>query len=138
MGRSYYVPRSAKGEGRILYIFTMKSFATTLVCGAIGAGIAFLIKTFVDMSIFGIIGFVIPFALVGFALGALTIPDIPLMGPLRKAGGENVLDILIRLVGFKNKKKLYIYGINREKYVLPKDDENKKNSNNLSKNFKFK
>lgn len=136
MGRSYYVPRSAKGEGRILYIFTIKSFATTLVCGAIGAGIAFLIKGIVGMSIFGMIGFIIPFALVGFALGAMTIPDIPIMGPLRKAGGENVLDILIRLISFRSKKKLYIYGINRD--VLSDRTQEKVKKNSFSENFKKK
>ena len=44
MGKSYYVPRSAKGESRILYIFSVKSFITTLICGGIGALIVFLIK----------------------------------------------------------------------------------------------
>ena len=136
MGRSYYVPRSAKGEGRILYIFTIKSFATTLVCSAIGAGIAFLIKGIVGMSIFGMIGFIIPFALVGFALGAMTIPDIPIIGPLRKAGGENVLDILIRLISFRSKKKLYIYGINRD--VLSDRAQEKVKKNSFSENFKKK
>ena len=29
MGGSYYVPRNVKGESRILYIFTLKSFAVT-------------------------------------------------------------------------------------------------------------
>ena len=37
MGKSYFVPRSAKGESRILYIFTIKSFAFTVSIGLIGA-----------------------------------------------------------------------------------------------------
>lgn len=114
MGRSYYVPRSAKGESRILYIFSIKSFVTTLVCGGIGALIVFMIKSVIPMSIFTIILLIVPFAVIGYVIGALTIPDVPIMGPLQKAGGENVLDILFRLVSFKGKKKIYIYGIDRK------------------------
>ena len=37
-----------------------------------------------------------------------------MMGPLQKAGGEEVLDILFRLINFPNKKKIYIYGKDRK------------------------
>ncbi len=121
MGRSYYVPRSAKGETRILYIFTIKSFLTTLVCGGLGALLIFMIKSFIDMSIFTVIICIVPFAGIGFAIGAFTIPDVPIMGPLQKAGGENVLDIAFRLLSFRGKKKIYVYGIDR------KIDTNRKN-----------
>lgn len=114
MGRSYYVPRNAKGESRILYIFTIKSFVTTLVCGGLGALIIFMIKSVIEMSVFTVIISIIPFAAVGYCIGALKIPDIPLMGPLQKAGGENVMDILLRLASFGSKKKIYVYGLNRK------------------------
>ena len=114
MGKSYYVPRSAKGESRILYIFSVKSFITTLICGGIGALIVFLIKSVIPMSIFTIILLIVPFAVVGYVRGALKIPDIPMRGPLQKAGGEEVLDILFRLINFPNKKKIYIYGKDRK------------------------
>ena len=51
---------------------------------------------------------------IGFVVGAANIPDNPIMGPLQKAGGEQILDILIRLVTFKGKKKIYIYGLTRD------------------------
>lgn len=114
MGRSYYVPRSAKGESRILYIFTIKSFLTTLVGGFVGVLIYFISKMFVEISTFGMIFIILPFAVVGFGIGALKIPDIPAMGRLQKAGGENVMDILIRLITFKGRKKIYLYGLNRK------------------------
>lgn len=114
MGRSYYVPRSAKGESRILYIFTIKSFLTTLAGGFIGVLIYFISKMFVEISTFGMIFIILPFAVIGFGIGALKIPDIPAMGRLQKAGGENVMDILIRLVTFKGRKKIYLYGLNRK------------------------
>ena len=114
MGRSYYVPRSAKGETRILYVFTLKSFVTTLIIGGIGAIIAFIINSIFELSIFAIIFIIIPFAGIGFVIGAFSIPDVPIMGPLQKAGGENILDIIMRLVSFRKKKKIYIYGIDRK------------------------
>lgn len=114
MGRSYYVPRNAKGESRILYIFTIKSFLTTLAGGLVGVIAYFISKTFIEISTLSMIFIVLPFAVIGFGIGALTIPDIPAMGPLQKAGGENVMDILVRLITFTGKKKLYIYGLNRK------------------------
>lgn len=114
MGKSYYVPRSAKGESRILYIFTVKSFITTLAVGGIGLLIMLMIKDILNLSIIHIIIGVVPFAGIGFGLGALKIPDVPLMGPLQKAGGENVLDILFRLISFRGKKKIYVYGLDRK------------------------
>ena len=79
----------------------------------IGAGIWYLLDM---IGIIGLVpGLVITgiFAGIGFAIGSLKIPDIPAMGKLRKAGGENVLDILIRFAMFKRKKKIYLYNINR-------------------------
>lgn len=114
MGKSYYVPRSAKGESRILYIFTIKSFVTTLAAGAIGALLVLLVKDILNLTIIHVIIGIVPFAAIGYGLGALKIPDVPIMGPLQKAGGENVLDIIFRLISFKTKKKIYIYGLDRK------------------------
>jgi len=126
MGRSYYVPRNAKGESRILYIFTIKSFLTTLVGGLVGIIIYALANMIIEISTIGMIITIVPFAVIGFGIGALKIPDIPAMGPLQKAGGENVMDILGRLITFRNRKKIYIYGLNR-------DISNKNNTSNILK-----
>lgn len=128
MGRSYTVPRSAKGESRILYVFTIKSLAITLAFAAIGVLIYFILKMFMTVSLVTMILIIAPFALVGFAIGAAKIPDSPIMGPLQKAGGENVFDILLRLITFKGKKKIYMYNVNRKA-----NTENKKVSNNNRK-----
>lgn len=114
MGKSYYVPRSAKGESRILVIFSIKSLITTLILGGLGAGIMFMFKGIFNLSIIQIIIGIIPFAAIGYGIGALKIPDVPIMGPLQKAGGEEVLDILFRLINFPSKKKIYIYGKDRK------------------------
>lgn len=114
MGRTYTVPRSAKGESRILYIFTIKSLATTVGFGIIGILIYLILKSFMEISLIVMILIIAPFAGIGYVVGAAKIPDVPLMGPLQKAGGENVSDILFRLITFRNKKKIYVYGLNRK------------------------
>lgn len=114
MGGSYYVPRSVKGEGRILYIFTLKSFAATLAFGLVGVLIYFMLKTFIPISIWGAIVIIAIFAAIGYALSAITIPDVPMMGPLRKAGGENIGAMIIRAISFKGKRKIYLYNYKRE------------------------
>ena len=103
MGRTYTVPRSVKGESRILYIFTIKSLAMTLGFGAIGIILYFILKSFMEISMITMILIIAPFAGLGFLIGAAKIPDSPFMGPLQKAGGENVSDILWRLITFKSK-----------------------------------
>lgn len=114
MGRTYGVPRSAKGESRILYIFTIKSLAITLIFGAIGWLIASGIEMLISLSLIIKIIIIGLFGGIGFIIGAASIPDNPIMGPLQKAGGEQILDILFRLVTFRSKKKIYIYGLTRD------------------------
>lgn len=116
MGGSYVVPRNVKGESRLLYIFTIKSFIATLAFGLSGLGIWFLIQTLAGFtsSIFVTIAVVAVFAGIGYALATVKIPDIPMMGALRKAGGENIGAMLIRLVTFRKKKKIYVYNYKRE------------------------
>jgi hypothetical protein len=111
MGRSYFVPRSVKGESRILYIFTIKSFVFTLAFGVIGAAIWYFLSAFINLIpgliLTGILGGI------GYVIGAAKIPDVPFMGPFRKAGGENLSDIIFRFITFRGKKKIYIYNLNR-------------------------
>lgn len=107
MGRTYSVPRNVKGETRLLYIFSIKSLLFTIAFGLVGVIFYFIFKIF-QLNIVGIV-FVIAFALIGFGIGSLVIPDSPLVGNLRKAGGESVSDILFRMITFKKRKKIYLY-----------------------------
>lgn len=114
MGKSYFVPRSVKGESRILYIFTIKSFAFTVSIGLIGGFIWFLLsKLFSGFPLAA--GLIITglFGGVGYVIGALKIPDSKIMGPFRKAGGEYLSDIIFRAITFKKRKKIYLYNLNR-------------------------
>ena len=113
MGKTYYVPRSVKGETRLLYIFTVKSFVSTVAIGLIGAGIWYLGATFFKMGIVPGIIITVLFGGIGYCFGTLKIPDIPIMGRFRKAGGENLSDISFRFLTFGRKKKIYVYNLNR-------------------------
>ncbi len=118
MGNTYFVPRNVKGEGRILYIFTMKSFIFTLVAGLIGMGVWFLISSLLSIdNIVAMIICIAAFASIGYLIGALKIPDSPIMGPFRKAGGENISDIIFRFFTFFGRKKIYIYNLDRKNSI---------------------
>ena len=114
MGKSYFVPRSTKGEGRILYIFTLKSFIFTAVFGLIGGGIWYLLSAIIeDFPLVPGLVITAMFGSIGYAIGALKIPDSKYMGIFRKAGGEYLSEIILRAITFKKRKKLYIYNLNR-------------------------
>jgi hypothetical protein len=85
----------------------MKSFFTTAVGGAVGFLVS-IIFSLVGLSAVGWISIGV-FAAIGFAIGTLTIPDVPFVGNLRKAGGEQLGDIILRTITFTKKKKIYIY-----------------------------
>lgn len=114
MGGTYFVPRSVKGESRILLIFSVKSFIATLVTGLIGAGIWYILGS-MGISLGLVPGLILVgvFGGIGFCAATLKIPDVAMMGKLRKAGGENIGDIVTRLMTFRFKKKIYVYNYKR-------------------------
>lgn len=108
MGRTYTVPRSVKGESRLLYIFSIRSFIATAAFGIVG----FLIGSLLSLiGAGGLIKVIMAgiFGLIGYGMATLVIPDTPIVGNLRKAGGEQVGEILLRIITFKRRKKIYIY-----------------------------
>ena len=115
MGRTYSVPRNVKGETRLLYIFSIKSLLFTIAFGLVGVLFFFLFKM-INLTFVGI-GFVIFFAVIGFIVGTLKIPDSPIVGKLRKAVRESISDILFRWLTFKKRKRIYIYRGGNEKWV---------------------
>lgn len=117
MGKTYYVPRSVKGESRLLVIFTVKSFIFTVAFGLIGGGIWYLCSQLAGMGILPGLIITLIFGGIGYVIGAAKIPDSPIMGPFQKAGGEYVSDIILRFLTFKSRKKIYIYNYDREGYM---------------------
>lgn len=105
---TYNLPRNVKGEGRILFIFTGKSMIYTVVAGGIGL-LFYLIFSLMNLKMVGIAITVI-FALIGFVIGTVKVPNIEKFEFSRKTGGENIDDIIKRAIKFKTKgKKIYVY-----------------------------
>lgn len=110
---TYNLPRNVKGENRILFIFTTKSIITT-VAGAILGLIFYFIFSLLNMNIIGII-IVAVFALIGFAVGSLKVPEIAKLEFTKKTGGQNVDDVIKRAIKFHTKgKKIYVYREGKE------------------------
>ena len=108
MGGPYNIPRNYKGENKILFIFSMKSFIYTAVGGFIGIVFYYIFK----LLKLGTIGFiaVILFALIGYGLGTFKIPEINSFEFAKKVGGESIDDVILRYIKFKQKKnKIYVY-----------------------------
>ena len=106
--QTYEIPRNYKGEGRILYIFSTKA----LIYTSIGAGIGIIFYFILKMIDLGVVGLIVTaiLGLIGFCIGTLKIPESNAFEITRKAGGENLDDIIIRWIKFKkNGKKIYIY-----------------------------
>ena len=105
---TYNLPRSVKGEGRILFIFTGKSMLYTVIAGAVGL-LFYFIFSLLDLTVVGIVLTVI-FALIGFIIGTLKMQNIGKFKFTQKTGGENLDDIIKRAIKFKTRgKKIYIY-----------------------------
>lgn len=106
---TYNLPRNVKGEGRILFIFTGKSMIYTVVGGVVGLLLFYLPLSLMEMNMVGII-IMVSFALVGFIIGSLKMPNISKFQFTQKTGGENIDDVIKRAIKFKQKgRKLYIY-----------------------------
>ena len=105
---TYNLPRNVKGEGRILFMFSTKSLITTTI--GVGVGLIFyvILKT-LGFTLIGV-GVTFLFGLIGYAIGMFKVPETNGLEITKKTGGENIDDVLLRYIKFKNKKKkMYIY-----------------------------
>lgn len=111
---TYLIPRDLKGEGRILTIFSYKALAYTVV-GLIIGFVFYYICKLIKLSTVGIVIMAI-FALIGFLIGTLKMPNTKNFEITKKTGGEKIDEILLRLIRFKMKKnRIYIYKTKEEK-----------------------
>lgn len=105
---TYNLPRSVKGEGRILFVFTGKSMIYTVVAGTFGLIFYFIFSLF-DLRMVGLIITAV-FALMGFVIGTIKMPNISKFKFTQKTGGENIDDVIKRAIKFRTKgRKIYIY-----------------------------
>lgn len=108
MSSPYNIPRNYKGEGKILFVFSVKAFIYTCVALLVGLLINFILKI-MGISFVGIVITVI-FGLIGFCIGTLKVPELKKFEFTRKTGGENIDDIILRWFRFKKRKRIiYIY-----------------------------
>lgn len=105
---TYNLPRNVKGEGRILFIFSTKALIYTTIGATIGI-LFYIILSNIGLGMIGII-FALILALIGFAIGTFKVPNTNSFEITKKTGGENIDDVIKRLMKFKMKKnKIYIY-----------------------------
>lgn len=107
-GGPYRIPRNLKGEGKILFVFSVKALIYTAVAAIIGLVLYYILK----MIGLGTLGLIITgvLALIGFIIGTFKMPDTNAFEITRKTGGENIDDVIIRAIKFKkNKKRIYVY-----------------------------
>ncbi len=110
---TYNIPRNVKGEGRILFIFSTKALIYTGI-GALAGGIFYIIFSLLSLNFIGII-FVLLFGLIGFLIGTLKMPNSQRFSVTRETGGENIDDVIKRVIKFKTRKdKIYVYTKERE------------------------
>ena len=108
MGGPYNIARNYKGESKILFIFSTKSFIYTIVGAGIGI-LFYLIFSALKLSRIGLL-FIIIFAGLGFAIGTFKIPDNANLEFTKKVGGEAIDTVFLRWFKFKKKNnKIYIY-----------------------------
>lgn len=104
---TYNIPRNVKGEGRILYIFSMKALAYTFGGMLIG-GLFYLILSAIGLTFLGLIMVAI-FGIIGFAIGTFKVPKIKAIKAINDISGENIDEVIKRYIKFKNKKsKRYV------------------------------
>lgn len=110
---TYNIPRNVKGEGRILFIFTGKSMIYTVIGGGVGL-LFYFIFSLIGLNMIGLIITAV-FALIGFAIGTLKVPNMEKFEFAKKTGGENLDDVIKRAIKFKTGgKKIYIYREEKE------------------------
>lgn len=118
---TYNVPRSVKGEGRILYIFSTKSLIY-MAGAAILAIPLYLIFNGIFNQIAGIAAAAVVL-FIAFAIATFKIPEIGMLKTTKTIGGQKIDDIITRAYKFRKKgNRLYIYS-----YKGTSEKEEKKN-----------
>ena len=113
---AYNIPRNTKGEGRILYIFSTKALLYTFI-GLMVGSIFYFIFNFIGLQIVGIVICSI-FGVIGFIIATFKVPRIKGIEATKSIGGEQIDELIKRLIKFKMKKT--------KKYALfsTKEEEN--------------
>lgn len=107
---AYTIPRNTKGEGRILLIFTKKSFICTIVFTAIGLIVGYFPIGYLMEHPFIGVAVTLVFSVIGFLISTLKMPYSNNFDIFRKTGGENIDEVFARYIRFKKQhNRIYIY-----------------------------
>ena len=106
---SYMIPRDTKGEGKILMIFSKKSFLWTIGAATGALLIIYPICAILGLALVGMVS-VLVFGLIGFIISSCKMPNSQNFEILRKTGGEDMDEVILRLLKFKKcGKRVYLY-----------------------------
>lgn len=90
-------------------IFSTKSLIATSIGAAVGLGVYYFLKTIFGLGTVGLLLTLI-FALIGFGVTTLKMPESNNFAITRKTGGDRMDDVLLRALKFKQKgKRIYVY-----------------------------
>ena len=103
---TYNIPRNLKGETRLLYIFSIKSLITT-AAGALIGSIFYLLFSTMGFKTVGVV-FLAIFALIGFGVGVIKIPNISGIAFTKKVAGDSIDEVVLRYIKFNKNRKIYV------------------------------
>lgn len=90
-------------------IFSTKSLVTSSIGAAVGFGVYYLLNTIFGIGKIGLI-IILAFALVGYGIATLKVPDTNNFAITRKTGGDRLDDVILRAIRFKQKgRRIYVY-----------------------------
>ena len=105
---THLIPRAnVKGQDRLFIIFSFQGLIGTLIGLAIGMPFFWLINGVMGQTFIGIViaGF---FALIGFVIGQVQVPDNGGNPLFKKVGGLYIRDVIISYFRFRANKKKYV------------------------------
>lgn len=90
-------------------IFSTKSLIASSIGAAMGLAVYYFLSTIFGLGKIGLI-ITLVFALIGFGITTLKVPESNNFAITRKTGGDRMDDVLLRALKFKQKgKRIYIY-----------------------------
>lgn len=80
------------------------------MCGGGLGYLIYLIISIIKSSLFLAAGLIGVFGLIGFAIGTFKVPESNNFEITKKTGGEDIDEVILRAIKFKNKKnRIYVY-----------------------------
>lgn len=110
---THEIPRSYKGETRILVIFTVKSLIYTGIGAFLGLIFYFIFGTILGIKPLGI-GLMAFMALIGYLIATIKIPYLPGIKITKDMAGDTVDELIRRYIKFSNNKRKYTYVSTKE------------------------